>query len=63
MDDFINADKEARRAVREFRKTLPKAIRPSVTYLGYALHVGPGIVQVEAKFFDENGPHRILLNF
>ena len=55
-------DTEARCSVRDFKRTLPVAVRKTVRAAGWALRVhpigGPAPVLL-AYFNDENGPHEI----
>ena len=51
-------DREARLAVRTFKRTLPTAIRQTVVPFGWQLLIGER-VSLLALFNDENGLHSI----
>ena len=50
---------EARYSVRDFKRTLPAAIRRTVKPAGWAVRIGGAHVVLLAYFDDENGRHEI----
>jgi hypothetical protein len=51
-------DREARLAVRRFKRTAAAFLRVTIKYDGWTLRVGDNTALV-AQFHDENGPHDI----
>jgi hypothetical protein len=59
---YRDTDKEAREAVRRFKRTLPACIRRTVRYMGHSILVGSGQERISAFFEDANGKHRIIIS-
>jgi len=62
MNPYRDTDREAREAVRKFRRTLPACIRRTVRYIGLELIVGAGRETVKAIFEDVNGRHVLTIS-
>jgi hypothetical protein len=62
MNPYRDTDREARQAVRRFKRTLPACIRKTVHYVGVERTIFPELGPVKAIFEDINGKHTITIS-